>query len=241
MNEIRPLGVTLSARDIQPCHYWLEKLTQIDRLLVKNYRLDEGLPIAYQFFKEHQEYTHFLFLLEDAITTPSILHQILEDQKSEGFKVISGYTNYTLVHDWVNLSQKDLSKTPLVNADSMALMNKEQLGRGVYGYPFIKVYHCGWSCELVAREVMEKLTFRPLVHRILDLHGFKADCGVFWDLAFSIDVNKLGYGINVDVRAGILHMADSNIKCDLKGKKRYVELTTTQTTKRLVSEEEPYC
>jgi hypothetical protein len=208
--------------------------------MVVNYTLDDALPLAQEFFLSHEEYTHFMHIPEDVIFSNELVELILDDAQKQGFKIIGGYCNYVWSKNWVTFTFKDMSKIIPLTAEMFNLVNKDDVLRLKFGYPFVKVYHAGWIFQLVEREVLDKIKFRALRYLNTRIGGRIWRWGGSHDLAFSIDANRLGYEIWVDVRAGVLHFGDTSHFLDFKGKRRYVKLITAEGEEKIIREDDPY-
>lgn len=237
---MNPLGVVFSARNFKPCLEWIDRIQSIDKLYLVNYTLDDALPMAREYFLHHPEYTHFLHIPEDCIISNVMVNLVIDDVEKHGFKIIGGWCNYTWIKDWVTFTFKDMSRIIPLSAEMFNLVRKDDILRLQYGYPFVKVYHAGWILQLVDREVIEKIPFRALRYLTTRIDGIVWKWGASHDLAFSIDANKQGYDIMVDLRVGILHFGNTSHFLTFKNKNRYVKLITKNNEEKIIREDKPY-
>jgi len=224
---ITPLGVTMSVRDMQPFKYWWEQITDIDKLLIKNYVHHKAHDIARKYFLEHKEYTHLIFLAEDVLNTSDMVKLAIKDVEEYDFPVLCGYSNFDWRHDWVNITLKDLSKFYVHNAEQYGFINPYDIFKGKYNFPFQQVFFQGLSLAVIRRDVIERIPFRAYKERHSPYNvkrfGINKPFGVMFDLAFCIDCHKSNIPIICDLRLFVIHGGVTVDLIDVRNKEKYVE------------------
>ena len=242
--KANPLGVTMGIRDFKPAKYWIRKIDFIDRLEIWNFWHEEAHKMARDFFLEHDEYTHFLFLSEDVIQTPEMVKLLIQDVETYNFPVVMGLSNIDSTHEDVNISLRDLRRVVVSSRNTYKHPKLRQVVLGDLGFPFIKVKFCGNTLAMYRRDVVEKLSFKPY-KRILDQVRRERFCadrpfGIMFDLQMCNELAKLRIPIVVDARCLVMHFAFGASVIDLRGKKRYVGFYGKDGTYKRILEKEPY-
>jgi hypothetical protein len=195
----------MSVRNLHPFDYWLSKLTDIDRLLIKNYEHCEAHMLARKFFLDHPEYTHFLFIAEDIILTKDMLQLLIQDLEENDFPVLCGYCNWDWRHDWVNITLKDLRKVQVSYAEQYDFVNVYNMVGGKMEYPFQKVFFQGLAVTFIKRNIMEQITFKPYKFISDKLLGKFEKRGIMHDLQMAIEYANLSIPVVCDTRCFCVH------------------------------------
>jgi len=238
---MRPLGVTMAIRDFKVCKYWLDTLN-IDRLMVENYVHEEAHRIAKEFFLKHAEYTHFIFLTEDIIVTQPYLDLIIKDAVENPDAVVCGYSNVRFDRDEANISFRDLSKVNVMFREQYMHPKIEDVAKGVYGYPLIRVFFQGNTLACYPRHVVEKLSFKPYKYlspaQSYQMFRLNMPHGIMFDLQMCIEMHKMNIPVLCDVRCFCPHMFEMP-NWDLRNRKRRVILKRGNE-ERVIREDAPY-
>jgi len=241
---LNPLGVTMGFRDFKPCRFWLSQINAIDRLEISNYEHGEAHLIAKEFFLSNPQYSHFLFLCEDNIITPSHLTLILEDAEKFKDAVVCGYSNVQWDKDEANISFRNMRNLAVFSREVYQHPRIEALVTGQYGFPFVKVWFQGNTLACYPRQVVEKLSFKP--YRFMRpedafrLFKVKRQWGILQDFQMCKELDALGVPIVCDLRLFIPHFTQVPTTWNLKGKPRTVILYRKDGSKEKIREDEPY-
>jgi hypothetical protein len=241
---MNPLGVTMGFRDFKPCRYWLSQINTIDRLETSNYEHSEAHLIAKEFFLSNPQYSHFLFLCEDNITTGNHIKLILEDAEQFKDAVVCGYSNVQWDKDEANISFRNMRNLVVVGREVYQHPRIEALITGRFGFPFVKVWFQGNTLACYPRGVVEKLSFKPYrYHRVEDsfrLFKVKKQWGMMHDFQMCKELNALGVPIICDLRLFLPHFTQNPTSWDFRGKLRTVMLYRKDGTTEKIREDEPY-
>jgi len=241
---LNPLGVTMGFRDFKPCRFWLSQINTIDRLEITNYEHGEAHLIAKEFFLKNPQYSHFLFLCEDNIITPSHVTLILEDAEKFKDAVVCGYSNVLWTKDEANISFRSMRNLVVYGREVYQHPRLEALVTGQYGFPFVKVWFNGTSLMCIPRQVVEKLSFQPYrfmrPEEALKYFKVKRQWGIMQDFQICKELNDLNVPIICDLRLFVPHFTQVPTTWNLKGKPRTVILYRKDGSKEKIREDEPY-
>lgn len=245
---VKFLGVVMSVREFPLCWWWLRRINWIDKLIVRYYPHHIAHQIAQEFFMEHSEYSHFLFLNEDTFTTPCHVKLIEEDVREYDLPVIGGYSNYDFRHHSVNFNFRDLRGLRIYTAEQYRLRNIDEIARREFigedvewfNSYIVKVFYQGLTLTAIKREVLEKVPIRPYKFVVDNILGVMMRRGIMHDLQFAIDLKNAGIPWYVDLRAFVPHLPCSRGFIDLRGKRPYVKLIRADGSIETIREDEPY-
>lgn len=180
-----------SPRDIPDVTKWWH-LLPYHKYIVKYKQEHEAYREAQKFFLEHTEYTHFVICPDDLEIPPEQLSQLLFDMMVFDFQTISGYCNldesmpsyYAIQPLGCNFSLEtpDMTFSSWYKEDKEPILPKEDL---------IEVGHSGFACQVISRELMEKI----------DWHITSGN----FDWAFSQQCDLLHIPLMVDTRVKLWH------------------------------------
>jgi len=231
-------------RDFKPCKYWLSQINTIDRLEITNYEHGEAHLIAKEFFLKNPQYTHFLFLCEDNIITPSHIALILEDAQQFKDAVVCGYSNVQWDKDEANISFRNLKNIVVYGREAYQHPRIEALVTGQWGFPFVRVWFQGNTLACYSRSVVEKLSFKPYRYmrpqEAFRLFKVSKEWGIMQDLQMCIELNSLGIPIICDLRLFVPHFTQAPTTWNLVGKPRTVILHRKDGSTEKIREDEPY-
>lgn len=208
----------MGVRDFPMAYYWIRQIDFIDRLEIFGYSHEVAHDRAKKYLLAHPEYTHLLILCEDNIIAPDFVKLLIKDVEETAHPVITGYSNIRFDHDGLNWTQKDLSQTLVIgerpyNFPSLLwYLSKE--ARDFLGYPLFKVFFVGLTTAMIARSVVEKVTFKAYKQKSLAI-----------DLQFCIECHKLGIPIYVDARLFHIHFGNTVKLIDWKNMQQSVTFT----------------
>jgi GT2 family glycosyltransferase len=203
------------------CKYWIDKITFLDKLLVKYYDQEEAFQIIRKFFLEHKEYTHLLIYAEDVLATPDAVKLLIKDAEEYNYPVVTGWCNFDFKRDWIAISTKDLSKARIMFAEQYGFLQPDSML--FYDDPFETVTFTGMPLTLIRRDVVEKVTFKPYAYSYDNVLGVFMRRGTMFDLQFCLECRRLGIPIILDKRVFAVHFGDTRHFINLKGKKPSVD------------------
>lgn len=241
---INPLAVTMSIRDFKPSQYWIEEIGFMDRLYIRNYMHDEAYQIAKKYFMENPQYSHFFFLCEDGLTTPSMVKLIMEDTEAFPKAVVCGYSNIDWGHDFANISFRNMKNLVVTGREIYQHPKLSDVWSGKYGFPYVKVWFMGTTLAMIPRPIAEKLSFKA--YRVMDarfterVFGFRHQHGMMQDFQMSKELDALGIDVICDLRCFTPHLIADLNTLNMKGKKREVWFTPKDEPSRKIGEDEPY-
>jgi hypothetical protein len=241
---MNPLGVTMGFRDFKLCRYWLSQINAIDRLEINNYEHGEAHLIARDFFLSNPQYSHFLFLCEDNVVTPSHLKLILEDALQFKDAVVCGYSNVQWTKDEANISFRNMRNLVVGGREVYQHPHIESLITGQNGFPFVKVWFNGTTLMCIQRSVVEKLSFKP--YRFMRpedafrLFKVKRQWGIMQDFQLCRELDVLGVPIICDLRLFLPHFTQAPTSWNFKGKPRTVILHHKDGKTEKIREDAPY-
>ena len=223
---VNPLMVVMSVRDFPISWYWIDKVRYLDKLIIKYHPHHEAHRVARKWFLDNPQYTHMLIYAEDVIATPCHIALLIHDYIEYGYPVISGYSNWEWMNDWVNITDRDMRKISVIMPQQYRFHRLKDLLKsmidGKVEYPLKKVFFVGLPLTLIRRDVVEKVPFRPnrwVTDRTL---GKFMRRGIMFDLQFAIDCANNNIPIYVDLRCLVLHFGDTRRLINIANKKPYV-------------------
>jgi len=244
MAHIEPLLVTMSVRNYLPFWWWFKELNIFDRLVIKNYTHEDAHRIAREFFLEHDEYTHFIFLSEDIIATLDHISTILYDTEKYPNAVIAGLSNIDFTHDDVNISFRNMYNIVVSGRETYRHPKIDDIVTGRYGWPLVRVWFQGNTLACYPRHIVEKLSFKPYrYHRESDTmryFGYRGRHGIMFDFQMCRELHELGIPIYVDLRVLVLHMKTVLGSFKFAHKKRFVRLIKEGGEVITIREDPPY-
>ena len=207
-----------SARNFSLFWSWASKVDFVDKLIVKNYVHHEAIKIGMDYFRKHEEYTHLLLSSDDVLGTPGDVKLLIEDEKTYGYPVVTGWNNTAHKDDHSNITVERVS----VVDENLNKITEKFHPRDVYpylqivdvisgshGYPFIKAWYNGFPLALIQRKVLMDIPFRPFLlqkDRLCNTpETIAKGRGTGYDLQFSIDCFKNNVPVMVDTRVFLLH------------------------------------
>jgi hypothetical protein len=203
------------------CKYWIDKITFLDKLLVKYHTSDEAYSIIRNFFLEHKEYTHLLIYAEDILATPDTVKLLIKDAEEYNYPVVTAWFNYDFKHDWIAISTKDLSRERIVLAEQYNFLKPTDML--FYDSPFMEVTFTGMPLTLIRRDVVEKVTFKPYSYTHDKILGTYMKRGTMFDLQFCLECRSLGIPIVLDKRAFAVHFGDTRQFINLRNRQPSVD------------------
>lgn len=221
--KINPLMVVMGVRWFKPSVFWISQVDFLDKLLIKNYPHHEAHQIALKFLKEHPEYDYILIYAEDTIFTPDMVRLLISDVEKWDLKVVSGYTNWSFVRNWLNFTKKDLTYTAIVFAENYRFETVDKILDPNYDFPLTKVWFVGLPLTLIHRDVFIGWGAKPdrwVTDRLL---GKPMKRGIMFDLSFAKYCARNKIDIWVDLRVFGVHYGDTRRFINLVGKKPEVK------------------
>jgi len=225
---VNPLMVIMSPRDFPISWYWINRIKFLDKLIIKYYPHHEAHQIARDFILKHKEYTHMLICTDDIVATPCHVRLLIEDYVQYKHPVISCYTNWEWINDWVNITDRDMRGINVIMPQQYRFYRlKELLGlilNGKVEYPLKRVFFVGLPLTLIHRDVLEKVPMRPYRYITDRALGKYMHRGIMHDLQFAIDCANNNIPIYVDLRCLTVHFGDTRRYINLANKKPYIKL-----------------
>jgi len=184
-----------SPRNISDVKKWWPKLPY-DKFIVEKKLQLPAYTDAKNYFLDHEEYTHLVVCPDDLEVTPTNLEILLNDVKCSGYRTIAGICN-------IDESQPDTyaiqplgtdltSDHPQVDKGSWYMKNEKPILPDV---KILQVGHCGFSCQFIERELLEKVKWR----------GASNGGNANFDWQFSKDCHELNIPIFVDTTVKLWH------------------------------------
>jgi hypothetical protein len=223
---MNPLGVHMKIRDFPVIDYWTSLLNNmIDILHIEYMPHDEGHKRARDFFLQHNEYTHFVFLPDDVVITPSHLALLLEDAKLfDENTVVCGYCNVGFKNSLSNVNQKDMRNLSPMFYEQYEFLDILDIIQGKYGFPFFDVFFQGNALSLIPRKVVERLSLKPYKYLMDSLFGKSILRGIMHDLQMSNELKSLGIRVVCDARLIIMHFGATVHLVNIKNKRPRIYL-----------------
>jgi len=247
MAHIEPLLVTMTVRNYLPFWWCFKRVNLWDRLVIRNYNHEDAHQIAKEFFLEHGNYTHFIFMTED--TTPTITHvsQIIDDvaklEEEYGEVVVAGYSNIDFAHDDVNISFRNMANLVVSGREVYKHPKIDDIIAGKHGWPLVRVWFQGNTLACYPRSVVEKLSFKPYRrHRETDTEryfGYKGRHGMMFDFQMCKELYQLGIPIFVDLRVVLMHFKTRLGTFKFATRPRFVKLVRAFDNKVVTIREDP--
>lgn len=193
---------------------WANRVNFIDKLIIKNHMHHEAHRIGMKYFFNHPEYDYYIISTDDALGTPYHLKLLLEDAEKYGFPVVSGWCSIDpqkngLASLTVKPCHPNVIKNRKVLPYGYPFISIKDVMIGKYGYPFIKAWFNGVALNLVRRETLRKVPYRPFKLQrdrlCLTPETKKRGRGVMFDLQFAFDCARNKVPIKVDTRIFLLH------------------------------------
>jgi len=222
--DVNLLGVCHKVRDFKPLQYWRDKIDQIDILYVENYDHEEAHRVSRQFFLDHDEYTHYLFICDDVLVLPSHIDLVIEDVKIIKNAVICGYSNIDFKDDKINISFKDLRKIYVMYREQYQHPSIYDVLANNFNYPFVQVFFHGNTLACYPRDIIEKLSFKPYKYEYDDVFGKRIRRGKMFDLQMCIELANMGIPILCDLRLLCMHFGNTLRFINVVGKEKKVWL-----------------
>lgn len=192
---------------------WANRVDFVDKLIIKNHMHHEAHRKGMKFFLSH-DYEYYIISGDDALGTPFHIQQLLEDEKEHGFPVVSGWCSIDpqkngLAALTVEPCHPNVIKTRKVLPYGYKFIPVRDVLIGKHGYPFIKAWFNAVALNLVRRETLRKVPYRPFkVQRdrlCITPETRQKGRGVMFDLQFAIDCAAQKVPIRVDTRVFLLH------------------------------------
>lgn len=213
--------------------HWANRVDFVDKLIIKNHMIHEAHQIGMKYFFSHPEYDYYIISTDDVLGTPYHIRLLLEDEEEHKFPVVSG---------WISIDPQKNGLAALTVKPCNPNVAKNKTGKVVpygyqfipvkdvlmekHGYPFIKAWFNAIALNLVRRETLKKVPYRPFTtqHDRLCIPPTtkKQGRGVMFDLQFAFDCSKAKIPIMVDTRIFLLH-AKSTERSNVGRKKREVK------------------
>ncbi len=193
---------------------WADRVSFVDKLIIKNHMHHEAHQIGMKYFFSHPEYDYYIISTDDALGTPYHIRLLLEDEEKHKFPVVSGWCSIDPQKNGLaSLTVKPINpavlKTKKLKPSNYQFIPVKDVLMGKHGYPFIKAWFNGNTLNLVRRETLKKVPYHPftLQHDRLCIPPTtrKQGRGVMFDLQFAIDCAKAKIPIMVDTRIFLLH------------------------------------
>ena len=213
---MRPLLFIPSPRDVPEVKEAISKL-KIDKLWVKYYTAEEAYKTARDWFLS-RDYTHLLINPDDLIVTPENLDNLL---MSATDRVISGWCINTILDNWKELDQTNISYTMCYDPpsgstyDSYNFIPVKHINTLLSdGKSIIKVKFAGFALTSIPRKIVEEIPFRT-----------SEGCCI--DSTFALDLYQKEIDQFVHLRVRTLHM-----------KIPFDEIKTGRLEKQIIFEED---
>lgn len=191
---MKPLLCLFQPRDIQE---FFESVKQLpyDKLWLKYIPMEEARNTARQYFLEH-EYTHFVILTDDLITTPEVLQTLEDDVKTGHFDIISGWCNgnTTFGKDDTDFSFSEPPNPPSDGTYKKYKIVSINLANAIKSFQnIIPVVYQGFNPSFISRRIVEQIPFRTSE-------------GCCSDACFALDLISKQIPQFVDLRCQSYHM-----------------------------------
>lgn len=173
----------------------------------------EAHRIGMKYFFKHK-YDYYIISTDDALGTPYHLKLLLEDAETHKFPVVSGWCS-------IDPQKNGLASLTVKPCHPNVIKNRKVLPYGYHfipikdvmigkhGYPFIKAWFNAVALNLVRRETLKKVPYRPFKLQrdrlCITPETKKKGRGIMFDLQFAIDCARNKVQINVDTRIFLLH------------------------------------
>ncbi len=191
--KIKPLIFIPSPRDI-PEVKRLWHIIPFDKFIVKYKPHLEAYNLGTEFFRRNTKYTHFIVCADDLEVTPEAINHLLNDIKKFEYETICGICNVDEVSKDTYVVQPlgcDYSrKGPLTTFE--AWYHKEDKPK-LPDEDIIEVGYAGFPCQIVSRNLFEKVSWKGATGQ-----------GNF-DWQFAKDCYGLGVPIMCDTRVKLYH------------------------------------
>ena len=193
---------------------WADRVDFVDKLIIKNHMHHEAHQAGMKYFFEHPEYDYYIISTDDALGTPYHIRLLLEDEEKHKFPVISGWCSVDpqkngMAALTVKPCHPNVAKTRRVMPYGYHLVPIKNVLMGKYGYPFIEAWFNANALNLVRRETLKKVPYRPFKLQrdklCITPQTKKQGRGVMFDLQFALDCAQAKIPIMVDMRIFLLH------------------------------------
>lgn len=193
---------------------WANRVDFVDKLIIKNHMHHEAHQIGMKYFREHRKYDYYITTTDDSLATPYHIKLLLEDEEKHEFPVVSGWCSIDpqvngLAAVAVKPCHPNVIKTRKVKPYGYHFIPIKHILESKHGFPFMKVWFNGLCLNLVRRETLEHIPFRPFKLQrdrlCLTPETSTRGRGVMFDLQFAIDCSKQKVPITVDTRLFVLH------------------------------------
>jgi hypothetical protein len=225
---MNPLGVHMKVRDFKIVDFWTEQVNKMmDVLYLEYFDHGEAHLKAREYFLKHEEYTHFVYLPDDVVITPSHVELLMEDIKQLGDNcVVCGYSNVDFSTPSVNISFRDLRKVTVMFREQYQHPSLYDILSDKFSYPFVKVTFQGNTLTIIPRKIVEKLSFKPYKTEVDTVLGKMMIRGSMYDLQMCNELLDLRVDIYCDLRLLIMHFGNTLRLINVRGKKRKMYLKT---------------
>lgn len=188
---MKPLLFSPSPRNI-PAVLELWKTLKYDHLVEKYRQPSTAYQNAKKYFL-NSDYTHLVVCPDDLEVTNEAIEQLMEDVKKYDYPIIAGMCN-------IDESQPNTYNIQRVGCDYS--INHPRVNKGAWyetdnlpNENIFEVGFAGFACEMISREVMEKVSF----------FGSSNNGESNMDWQFTRECNKLGIKIMIDKRVNLYH------------------------------------
>jgi len=194
--------------------HWANRVDFVDKLIIKNHMIHEAHQIGMEYFFSHPEYDYYIISTDDVLGTPYHIRLLLEDEEEHKFPVVSGWISIDpqkngLAALTVKPCHPNVAKTRKAVPHDYHFIPVKDVLLEKHGYPFIKAWFNAIALNLVRRETLKEVPYRPFTtqHDRLCIPPTtnKQGRGVMFDLQFAFDCASKKIPIKVDTRIFLLH------------------------------------
>lgn len=193
---------------------WADRVNFVDKLIIKNHMHHKAHQIGMKYFFSHPEYDYYIISTDDALGTPYHIRLLLENAEKHKFPVVSGWCSIDpqkngLAALAVKPCHPNVAKTRKVQPYGYHFIPVKDVLVGKHGYPFIKAWFNANALNLVRRETLRKVPYRPFKLQrdklCITPKTKKQGRGIMFDLQFALDCASKKIPIKVDTRIFLLH------------------------------------
>ena len=219
---------------------WADRVNFVDKLIIKNHMHHEAHQIGMKYFFDHPEYDYYIISTDDALGTPFHIWLLLEDAEKHKFPVVSGWCSIDpekngLASLAVKPCHPDVAKNKKVLPHGYHFIPIKDVLTGKHGYPFIDAWFNANALNLVTRETLKKVPYRPFKRQrdrlCITPQTKKEGRGVMFDLQFALDCASKKIPIKVDTRIFLLH-ARTKRRSKVGREKREVQFVAAEASPR---------
>jgi len=162
-----------------------------DKYIVKYYAEPEAYKIFKEFFLEHKQYSHLAVCPDDLELNKDMVVELWMAINEYDYPVLSGYSNLSETQPNIYCIMNYIADTEAPPASEGSFFERNGLPEG----RFFKVKHSGFGCQIIRRDVFEKVSWK----------GSCNEGNGNFDWQFSKDCYRLKIPIMIDSKALFYH------------------------------------